>query len=182
MSIVAAPRVWHGRDLIRKELAMRSSLFKTVATSLAALTLSAVALATPASAAGNTWHGGGHGWHGGGGGAWHGGGGGWHGGGGGWGGGWGGAGVGLAFGALAGAALAAPYYYGGDQGYCDPYYGCNNGYAPSYGYAPGYGYGYGYGPADLPAGRWATVMRLATAAIPAARISRSNCENACLIV
>jgi hypothetical protein len=44
-------------------------------------------------------------------------------------------------------------YYGGDQGYCDPYYGCNNGYAPSYGYAPGYGYGYGYGPADLPAGR-----------------------------
>ena len=50
---------------------------------------------------------------------------------GGWGGGgWGGAGIGLAAGALIGAAIAAPAY-----GY---------GYAPAYGYgyAPAYGYGY----------------------------------------
>jgi hypothetical protein len=120
-----------------------------VATPLAALTLSAVALATPASAADSTWHGGGHS----GGGAWHGGGGAWHGGGGAWhggsawhgGGGWGGAGVGLAVGALAGAALAAPYYYGGDPGYCDPYYGCSDGYAPAYSSGPTYGYAPSYG-------------------------------------
>jgi len=56
--------------------------------------------------------------------------GGWHGGGWGWG--WG-AGA-LAAGALIGAAISSPYYYGG--------------YYPSYGYGygyPGYGYGYPYG-------------------------------------
>jgi hypothetical protein len=117
---------------------MLASLKKAAAVSIAALTLSAVAFAAPASAAGPTWHGG-HGWHGG----WHGGG--WHGGG--WGGGWG-WGAPFAIGALAGAALAAPYAYGG---YCDPYYGCGYapgygyrayGYAPNYGYAPSHDYGY----------------------------------------
>jgi hypothetical protein len=49
-------------------------------------------------------------------GGWHGGYGGWHGGWGGWHGGWGGWGWGA--GALAGALIAAPYYYGG----YDPYY------------------------------------------------------------
>jgi hypothetical protein len=108
---------------------MITSLKRTAVVSLAVLTLSAGALATPSFAAG-PWHGGGGGWHGGGGG-WHGGGG-WRGGGH-WhgGGGWGGVGLGLAAGALAGAALAAPYYYDGDPGY------------PGY---PGYGYGYGYAP------------------------------------
>lgn len=58
---------------------------------------------------------------------------------GGWGGGWG-WGVGaLAAGALVGAAIASPYYYGGYY----PSYGY--GY-PSYGYGyPSYGYGYPYG-------------------------------------
>jgi hypothetical protein len=114
------------------DLDMIGSFRKTAAASLAALAISAVALATPASAfGGSTWHGG-HagGWHGG-----------WHGG---WGGAAVGAGVGLAAGALAGAALATPYYYGG----CDPYYGCGYGSGPAYGYAPSYGYApaYGYGP------------------------------------
>lgn len=112
---------------------MRNSLFKTAATSLAAvLTLSAVALTTPAFAAGGAWHGG-SGAHG----SWHGGG--WRGGdrgGLGW------AGVGLAAGALAGAALATPYYYGGSPGYCDPYYGCG-GDGPDNGYESGYGYSQG---------------------------------------
>ena len=59
-----------------------------------------------------------------------------HGGWSGWhGGGWGsaGLGVGLATGAIIGAALAAPYY---DYGYYAPGYA----YAPEYAYAPGYAY------------------------------------------
>lgn len=87
---------------------MRASMTKAVAVSLTALALgvATIGVSTPASAA--MWHGGGH-WHGGGG--WHGGGwhGGWHRGGWGW--------APFAFGALAGAALAAPYYYGGYYGY-----------------------------------------------------------------
>ena len=85
---------------------MRASMTKAVAVSLTALALgmATIGASTPASAA--MWHGGGH-WHGGG---WHGG---WHGrwnrGGWGW--------APFAFGALAGAALAAPYYYGGYYGY-----------------------------------------------------------------
>ena len=64
---------------------------------------------------------------------------------GGWG--WGGAEVGLAAGALVGAALAAPYY--GGYGYA-PIYGDDYGYAPvysdDYGYAPVYSDDYGYAP------------------------------------
>jgi hypothetical protein len=78
------------------------------------------------------------------GGGWRGGGwgGGWRGGG--WGGGWrgGGWGWGLAAGAVVGAAIASPYYYGG--GYY-PYAGYGYGY-PAYGYAD-YGYAAGYYPA-----------------------------------
>jgi hypothetical protein len=123
------------RLLYRGDFDMFVSFRRTATVSIAALALSTLALTAPASAAGSTWHGGHAGWHGGGGG--------WRGGGN-----WGGAGVGLAVGALAGAALAAPYYYGGDPGYCDPYYGCNNGYGPAYGYGPVYGYApsYGYAP------------------------------------
>jgi hypothetical protein len=53
--------------------------------------------------------------------------------------GWGGSGVGLAAGAIFGAALSAPYY-----GYGYPAYSYGYGYpAYSYGYSyPGYGYGY----------------------------------------
>jgi hypothetical protein len=104
---------------------MRASLGKIAAASVAAITLGAatIGVATPTSAA--PWHGGG--FHGGGfhGGGFHGG---WHGGGwrGGWGGGWG---APLAFGALAGAALAAPYYYGGYGYYGDA--GCVA-YQPAY--------------------------------------------------
>jgi hypothetical protein len=77
---------------------------------------------------------------------------GWRGGGwrGGWG--WGGVGLGLAAGALFGAAIAAPYY--GGYGYGPGYYGYNPGYygyyAPAY-YAPypayygGWGWGGGWG-------------------------------------
>jgi hypothetical protein len=98
---------------------MRASLTKIAAVSVAAITLGAATIgaATPASAAG-PWHGGGGfrgGWHGGG----------WRGG---WGGGWG-WGAPLAFGALAGAALAAPYYYGGYGYYGDS--GCVA-YQPAY--------------------------------------------------
>jgi hypothetical protein len=87
---------------------MRTTLTKIAAVSVAAIALgvATVGATTPASAAG-PWHGGGGfhgGWHGGGG--WRGG---WHGGGWGW-------GLPLAAGALAGAALAAPYYYGGYYG------------------------------------------------------------------
>jgi hypothetical protein len=68
---------------------------------------------------------------------------------GGWG--WGGVGVGLATGALIGAAIASPYGYG--YGY--PGYGYGYGYPVGYGYAPAYvddydyapAYGYGYTPA-----------------------------------
>jgi hypothetical protein len=82
------------------------TLKRTAIASVAALALSASALVAPASAAG-PWHGGGGfhhngGWHGGG--RWH-------------GGGWGAAGVGLTAGALAGAAVATPYYYNGYPGY-----------------------------------------------------------------
>jgi hypothetical protein len=71
------------------------------------------------------WHGGwGHGWHGGG-----------------WG--WG---VGaLAAGALIGAAIASPYYYGGYYPYYDygyPYYGYGYPYGYSTAYYPSYSYGY----------------------------------------
>ena len=52
--------------------------------------------------------------------------------GGGWGGGWGGVGIGLATGALVGAALATPSY------------GYGYGYPYSYGYGYPYSYGYGY--------------------------------------
>jgi hypothetical protein len=94
---------------------MRASLTKAASVSLAALALGlgTVAATTPASAA--MWRGGG-GFHGG----WHGGG--WRGGwaGGGWRGGWGWGGA-LAAGAIAGAALAAPYYYGGYYGSCVTY-------------------------------------------------------------
>ena len=70
---------------------------------------------------------------------------------GGWGG-WHGGGIGfgigaLAAGALIGAAIASPYYYGGYGGY-GGYYG---GY-PSYSYGYPYGYGgYGYSTAYYPA-------------------------------
>ena len=110
-------------------------VLKHVAGMAAAIMAFAAIGATPASAA--MWRGGG-GFHGGG--MWHGGGGfrgGWRGGYGGWG--WG---APFAFGALAGAALAGPYYYGG----CNPYYsyGYGCGYYGPYGYGP-YGYGpYGY--------------------------------------
>jgi hypothetical protein len=111
------------------------------------------AAAKPAAQADNAvqvrfggFHGGFGGFHGGGFGGWRGGG--WHGGG------WHrgvGFGVGaLAAGAIIGSALAAPYYYGGDYGYDDAYYG--GGYGYPYGYrtvvvTPGYGYygGYPYG-------------------------------------
>jgi hypothetical protein len=68
--------------------------------------------------------------------------------GGGWGGGWrgGGWGWGLAAGAVVGAAIASPYYYGGyypysgyGYGYGYPYYG-----NPYYGYAAGNYPAYGY--------------------------------------
>src|SRR5579862_6576683 len=91
---------------------MITLLKRTAIASLTVLTLSAVVLATPASAAGGTWRGG-HG-----GGRWH--------------GAWGAAGAGLAVGALAGAALAAPYYYGGYPSY-------GYGYEGGPGYYPGYG-------------------------------------------
>jgi hypothetical protein len=68
---------------------------------------------------------------------------------GGWGGGWGGSGwdgvgLGLATGALIGAALATPYY-----GYGYPYaFGYGYPYAYGYGYPAAYDYGYyGYAPA-----------------------------------
>jgi hypothetical protein len=63
--------------------------------------------------------------------------------GGGWGGGWRGRGWGwgLAAGAVVGAAIASPYYYGGYY----PYSGYGYGY-PSYGY-PDYGYAAEYYPA-----------------------------------
>ncbi len=50
--------------------------------------------------------------------------------------GWGGFGVGLAAGAIVGAALTAPYYRYGYYGYGYPAY--------SYGYYPAYSYSYGY--------------------------------------
>jgi hypothetical protein len=97
-----------------------TSFKRTAIGSVAAVTFSLAALVAPASAAGS-WHGGAGGFHSTsdgwrGGGRWH-------------GGGWGAAGVGLAAGAVAGAALAAPYYYSDDSGYYD------NGPGPSY---PGY--------------------------------------------
>jgi hypothetical protein len=90
---------------------MRASLTKTVAISLTALTLGVATIGAtiPAIAAGPTWHGGHGGWHGG-----------WRGGGWGWG--------PFAVGALAGAALAAPYY--GYYGY-GGYNGCLT-YQPTY--------------------------------------------------
>ena len=70
--------------------------------------------------------------------------GGWHGGWGGWRGGWGGWGWGLGAGALVGAAIAAPYYYGG---YAPYYYGSPYPYYYGYpGYYAGYYQPYGYGP------------------------------------
>ena len=89
---------------------MRNTLSKSMIAAVAALSLTASAVAIePASAAGRAFHGGG--WHGGGGG-WHGGG--WHGGG--WhGGGW--AGPAIVGGLAAGALLAAPYAYGYGYGY-----------------------------------------------------------------
>lgn len=65
--------------------------------------------------------------------------------------GWGGFGVGLAAGALFGAALAAPYYRYGYYGYGYPAYAYGYGYpAYSYGYSYGYSspyYRYAYAPA-----------------------------------
>lgn len=96
-----------------------------ITTAAAAGLLAASMMVVPAEARGFGMHGGfghvGGGWgHGG-----------W--GHGGWG--WGGVGLGLAAGAVVGAALAAPYYYG------DPY-------AYDYGYPVDYDYGYyGYAPA-----------------------------------
>jgi hypothetical protein len=58
---------------------------------------------------------------------------------GGWG--WGGVGIGLATGALIGAAIASPYGYG------YPAYGYGYGYPAGYGYAPAYSYDYDYAPA-----------------------------------
>jgi hypothetical protein len=97
---------------------------------LAVAALLAANVSNPAEARGLGMHGGfGHigGWG--------------HGGGdhGGWG--WGGAGLGLATGALVGAALASPYY---GYGYGAPYYG----YGYDYGYpVAAYDYDYGYAPA-----------------------------------
>lgn len=99
---------------------------KTAAISLSALALAATApLSASAFAAHPAWRGAAvhsaayypHGWHGG----------------------WGGP---FALGALAGAALAAPFSYGGA---CDPYYGCGDRSGYSATYSPGYAYGYGYG-------------------------------------
>ena len=153
---------------------------RTVTLAGALLVASVPSLTTTAQARGFGFHGGGGfgGFHGGGWG--HGG---W--GHGGWG--WGGVGLGLATGALIGAAIAAPAY----GGYGCPYgygygYGCGDyaydGYAPaaySYGYAPVVGYGYeepyvGYGYRHYGYRHYgyrreataATVIELATAVIP----------------
>ena len=57
--------------------------------------------------------------------------------------GWGGFGVGLAAGAIVGAALSAPYYRYGYYGYGYPAY--SYGYYPAYSYSyPAYSYGYSY--------------------------------------
>ena len=111
---------------------MRNTLSKSMIVALAALSLTASAVAIePASAAGPTFHGGGRG-----GGGWHGGGGGWHGGGGGWrGGGWHGggwAGPAIVGGLAAGALLAAPYAYGYGYGYNGYGYGGCTVYQPMY--------------------------------------------------
>ena len=111
---------------------MRNTISKPAIAALAALSLTASAIAVtvePASAAGPAFHGGGRmggGWHGGGGwrggGGWHGGG--WRGGGGGW------AGPAIVGGLAAGALLAAPYAYG--YGYNGYGYGGCTAYQPMY--------------------------------------------------
>ena len=97
-------------------------LLRSTALAAGLIAASVPSLSVPANAAWGGWHGGWGGWHGGG-----------------WG--WGGVGLGLAAGALVGAALTAPYWggYGYPYGYGYP------AYAYGYGY-PAYGYGYGYGP------------------------------------
>jgi len=132
---------------------MRVSGLKSAVAGLSAVVLSAATSFVPAPAEAAFFHGGGFG-------GWHGGFGGWHGG---WRGGWGDGGLrggwgyggwwwpGFATGALLGAAVTYPYWYGyygyPYYGYGYPYYGYGYGY-PYYGYpyaAAGYGYGAGNG-------------------------------------